>query len=98
MTVPVQPRKKSKMDQFDSAMLRIDAATAKIHADVAEAKESGGGPGLTPTKGFSPPRLKRTRMDFQAMSDSSLLTDSGDDITLNMLAQEQKALDGEAAT
>ncbi len=66
-------------DKFDTAMLRIDAALGGIHERVDAVRADSGN---TPTQGFSPERMKRTRMSFQAMSESSLLNDAGDDIKL----------------
>ncbi len=76
---------------LDEVLSKIDAALPKIHAKARAATQrlepavNGAGrrsKSPTPTKGFSPKQFKRTQAKFQAMSEESLLTNSGDDIRL----------------
>jgi len=63
--------------ELDDVLAKIDKALPKLHQ---RARTGEAGLGLTPTQAFSPAKLKRTRMAFQAMCDDSLLSDSGEDL------------------
>lgn len=66
--------------KFDAALNKIEATLPKIERRVKEAVKKGDTP---PTGGFDIKNIKRTREAFQALSESSLLSDSGDDIPVN---------------
>ena len=56
--------------ELDDVLAKIDKALPKIHQRAQNAAE-----GTTSTQGFSPSRIKRTRMAFQAMCDDPLLSE-----------------------
>ena len=51
--------------ELDDVLAKIDLALPKLHR---KARGAEGSTGLTPTKAFSPAKLKRTRMAFQVMA------------------------------
>jgi hypothetical protein len=62
---------------LDAVLAQIDKSLTRVHARVKQADPARpASDGL----GFSPEQYKKTKMAFQAMSEDSLLTDSGDDI------------------
>jgi hypothetical protein len=55
--------------ELDDVLAKIDQGLSKVHR---KAKRATGKAGPAATRHFSPSRLKRTRMAFQAMCEDSL--------------------------
>jgi len=60
---------------LDDVLAKIDEALPKIHQKARDSAQ-----GMTPTQGFSPSRIKRTRLAFQQMCDDPLLSDSREEV------------------
>ena len=56
--------------ELDDVMAKIDKALPELHRQARETSS-----GTTPTQGFAPARIKRTRMAFKAMCEDSLLNE-----------------------
>jgi hypothetical protein len=80
------PKPASESD-VDAVLEKIDACLPKIHKRAAEAAKNGD----TPTDGFSPAKIKQTKMAFQAMSEDKLLSDSNEKMLDEMEKEAQRA-------
>lgn len=77
----------SDMDvDLDAVLGKINKGLDKIHKRSREVSSEGRAPTTT---AFQPAKLKKTRMAFQALSEDSLLTDSGEDIKVKQQAAEE---------
>lgn len=97
------PKRNDPEAQLNAALNAIDAALPRIHKRVrdAQAPEPLPEPTIAPRprrrratgvlgRKKSAAQIRRTRMQFQAMSEDTLLTDSGDDITLTKVNGSHK--------
>ena len=101
MLASPSPKKKVTESDIDEVLAQIDVGLRKVHRKVKTASSlniNGDTPCPAPTRAFSPAKMKRTKMEFQAMSEDSLLTDSGDDITLAEVEAKLLAKSGVMST
>jgi len=77
MLAAPEPHQKPTESDIDDVLAQIDTDLRRVHA-----KAKGATTRLLRRRPPHAADIKQTRMEFQAMSEDSLLTDSGDDITL----------------
>ena len=75
-----KPKPPSSDSDVDAVLEKIDACLPVIERRAEAVRRGDSHTGDTPPSGFHPRNIKKTQMAFQAMSDDSLLTGSGEDI------------------
>ena len=76
--MPAQRPDPNLDSKIDDVLEQIDSGLTKIHRHAKRAKVAGRS--VTPTAPFSPARIKRTRMQFQALAEDDLLNDDEDEV------------------